>query len=187
MEHDLTLNRAEVRLRPLRPEDALALHPHLDEQLWAGMAVPLPASPEALAEEFSAVIRKEDGLAFAVERDGRVVGRTTFYDLVPGLRTEIGSTFYLRSVWGTRVNPLCKLLLFEHAFQSLDVGRAALRCDHRNRRSHQAIARLGARFEGTLRGYRYAADGTVADVDYFSVLRAEWPAVRQGLERRLAG
>ncbi len=187
MRHEVRLERDGVLLRPLRPEDAEVLHPHLDERMWAGMSAPLPPSPEALAEEFCALINRPDCLAFAVEEEGRVLGRTTFYDLVPGLRTEIGSTVYLRSAWGTRVNPVCKLLLFKHAFEELDVGRAALRCDHRNLRSHRAIARLGARFEGTLRGYRRAADGTVADVDYFSVLRAEWPRVRDGLERRLAG
>ena len=56
----------------------------------------------------------------------------------------------------------------------------------RNARSHAAIARLGATFEGTLRRFRPAADGTIADVDYFSVVREEWPAVRTGLEARLA-
>lgn len=127
MRHEVRLERDGVLLRPLRPEDAEVLHPHLDERMWEGMSAPLPPSPEALAEEFRALINRPDGLAFAVEEEGRVLGRTTFSDLVPGLRTEIGSTVYLRSVWGTRVNPVCKLLLFEQAFDELDVGRAALR------------------------------------------------------------
>ena len=84
------------------------------------------------------------------------------------------------------MNPGCKLLLFGHAFEEWALERVALRCDHRNARSHAAIARLGATFEGTLRRFRPAADGTIADVDYFSVVREEWPAVRAGLEARLA-
>ncbi len=133
------------------------------------------------------LIEADNAMAFAVEQDGRLVGRTSFYDLVAGLRTEVGNTIYSREVWGTAVNPAAKLLLFGHAFDALGLERVALRCDHRNTRSHAAIARLGATFEGTLRRFRPAADGTIADVDYFSVLREEWPVVRDGLLSRLGG
>lgn len=86
---------------------------------------------------------------------------------------------------GRRLNPTVKLLLLTHAFEELQVGRVALRCDSRNRRSHDAIRRLGAAYEGTLRRFRPSAAGPVVDVDYFSVLAEEWPAVRAGLEARL--
>ena len=185
MEHSTTLTRDGVRLRPLVVEDAPAFRALVDEEIWHGMSAPLPASDEAMAEHLRGLIERPGGLAFAVEREGRLVGRTTLYDLEPGLRVEIGNTIYAREAWGTEVNPTAKLLLFTHAFEELGVGRVALRCDHRNTRSHRAIARLGARFEGTLRAFRRAADGTVADIDYFSVLADEWPAVRQDLENRL--
>ncbi len=174
-----------MRLRPLIEDDAGALREIVDVRSWEGMSVPLPETDAQMAAHLTALIDQAGGTAFAVERGGRFVGRTTFYDIVPGLKLEIGNTIYARSVWGTRVNPLVKVLLFGYAFDELQVGRVALRCDHRNARSHAAIARLGATFEGTLRHFRPAADGTVADIDYFSVLRDEWPAVREGLERRL--
>jgi RimJ/RimL family protein N-acetyltransferase len=139
-----------------------------------------------MAAQLRSIIENPATLAFAVELRGRFVGRTTLYDLVPGLKTEIGNTIYAREVWGGEVNPAAKLLLFEHAFEVLGLQRVALRCDHRNTRSHRAILRLGATFEGTLRRFRPAADGTIADIDYFSVLREEWPAVRAGLEQRLS-
>lgn len=151
------------------------------------MSVPLPSTDDGMADHLRPLIERSGALAFAVEKDGRFVGRTTFYDLVPGLKVEIGNTIYARDVWGSDVNPTAKILLFAHAFEQLGVGRVALRCDHRNARSHRAIERLGAVFEGTLRHFRPAADGTVADVDYFSVLRDEWPDVRDGLEARLTG
>lgn len=186
MEHVITLRRGDVVLRPLRRDDAPALRAVVDEASWTGMSTPLPASDAEMAAHLDGIIAKPDVLAFAVEHDGVFVGRTTLYDIVDGLRTEIGNTIYGPDARGTVVNPSCKLLLFEHAFDELGVGRVALRCDHRNVHSHRAIARLGARFEGTLRRFRPAADGTVADVDYFSVLRDEWPTVRAGLEERLA-
>lgn len=185
MEHSTVLTHEDVTLRPLHREDAAAFRAVVDEQSWAGMSSPLPATDADMARHLEGIIAKPDVLAFAVEREGRLVGRTTLYDLVPGLRVEIGNTIYAREEWGSTLNPAAKLLLFGHAFDELGLGRVALRCDHRNSRSHRAIARLGARFEGTLRSFRPAADGSVADVDYFSVLRAEWPAVRQGIEARL--
>ncbi|PWH07702.1 GNAT family N-acetyltransferase [Brachybacterium endophyticum] len=188
MEHTTTLTRGGITLRPLSTEDAPAFRALADAGSWAGMSDPLPADDAAMASHLSGLIERPDALCFAVEKDGRLVGRTTYYDLVPRLRVEIGNTLYAREAWGSEVNPTCKLLLLEHAFAAdgLGVGRVALRCDHRNTRSHRAIARLGARFEGTLRAFRPAADGTIADVDYFSVLAGEWPAVREGLEARLA-
>jgi RimJ/RimL family protein N-acetyltransferase len=181
-----TLTRGAITLRPLVREDAPAFRALVDEESWAGMASPLPADDAAMAAHLGDLIDRPGSLCFAVERGGELVGRTTFYELVPGVRVEIGNTIYARAVWGSEVNPACKLLLFAHAFEELGLARVALRCDHRNTRSHRAIARLGAQFEGTLRAFRPAADGTIADVDYFSVLAGEWPAVRAGLEARLS-
>ncbi|UYG17112.1 GNAT family N-acetyltransferase [Brachybacterium huguangmaarense] len=186
MQHTIRRTCGAVTVRPLERADGAALRALSDEAMWRGNAEPLPTSDEGMADVLGALIAAPDVLAFAVEKDGRFVGRTTLYGIVPQLRAEIGSTIYARQVWATDVNPACKLLLLEHAFGELGVGRVALRCDHRNTRSHRAIARLGATFEGTLRRFRPAADGTVADVDYFSVIAEEWPAVREGLEARLA-
>lgn len=185
MQHDIVLTRGQIRLRPLGPDDAADLLDIVDEASWAGMGVPLPESEAVMAEHLRGMVDSPAIIAFAVERDGRFVGRSTLYDVVPGLKLEIGHTIYAREVWGTEANPTAKLLLFTHSFDALGMERVALRCDHRNVRSHAAIARLGATFEGTLRRFRPAADGSIADVDYFSVLRAEWPDVRLRLEERL--
>ncbi len=85
------------------------------------------------------------------------------------------------------MNPETKLLLLGHAFDVLGAGRVQLKTDVRNVRSQQAIARLGARYEGTLRRYQRRADGTVRDTVLFSILAEEWPAVRDALRARLIG
>lgn len=119
---------------------------------------------------------------------GIVVGTSSYLDAsVPDARLEIGSTAYTPAVWGGAVNPEAKLLLLGHAFDVLGAGRVQLKTDVRNVRSQQAIARLGARYEGTLRRYQRRSDGTVRDTVLFSVLAEEWPAVREGLRARLAG
>jgi len=184
--HEITLSKDETTLRPLSVDDAASLRAVVDAETWAGMSSPLPASDDEMAHHLAALIESPTTIAFAVEHRGRFVGRTTYYDLVPGLKAEVGSTIYAREVWGSRVNPTAKLLLLGHAFDVLGLERVALRCDHRNVRSRRAIERLGARFEGTLRRFRHAADGTIADIDYFSVLREEWPVVRADLEARLS-
>lgn len=187
MQHGVTLSRGGIVLRPLAPADAPALRAVVDEETWGGMSVPFPRSDAEMAAHLETLVGTAGVLAFAVEQDGELVGRTTFYEYVPGLRVEIGNTIYARRVWGTRLNPTVKLLLLEHAFEQMGVDRAALRCDSRNRRSHDAIRRLGATYEGTLRRFRPSAAGPIVDVDYFSVVAEEWPAVRAGLEARLGG
>lgn len=185
MEHDITLTRGDVRLRPLTREDAPALRALVDEEIWAGMSSPLPRTDEEMADQLAEVVERPTQFAFAVERDGAVVGRSVLYDLVPGLRLEIGHTHYARDQWGGDLNPTVKLLLLDHSFDVLEVGRVALRCDHRNQRSRGAILRLGATYEGTLRRFRPAADGSIVDAAYFSILREEYPTVREGLLARL--
>ena len=111
-------------------------------------------------------------------RAGSVVGWSSYL--------EIGNTAYDPGVWGSVVNPECKLLLLGYAFDELHMGRVQLKTDIRNHRSQQAIARLGATYEGVLRRYQRRADATVRDTVMFSVIAEEWPTVRAGLADRVS-
>lgn len=118
--------------------------------------------------------------------DGAIVGATELGDLhLVNESAHIGWTAYDPRVWGTAVNPEAKLLLltlaFDHGF-----GRVKLQADERNTRSRAAIAKLGARFEGIARREQPRADGSWRDSAVYSILVDEWPAVRAGLEQRLA-
>jgi len=148
-------------------------------------------------------------MPFAVRRvaDDRVVGTTRFLDLQvftwpppwpPGVDpgpepaddrppsvAEIGSTWYAASAQRTGVNADCKLLMLTHAFEVWRVHRVTFKTDARNRASRGAIERLGARPDGVLRAHSPAADGTIRDTAYYSVLASEWPEVSAGLRRRL--
>jgi RimJ/RimL family protein N-acetyltransferase len=66
------------------------------------------------------------------------------------------------------------------------VHRVSLRTDVRNERSRRAIERIGAKLEGVLRADKPATDDTVRDSARYSIVRAEWPAVRAALVQRLA-
>jgi RimJ/RimL family protein N-acetyltransferase len=128
--------------------------------------------------------------AFAVwhKAGRRHVGMTRYLNIEPAHRKlEIGSTWYEPAVWSGAVNPECKLLLMQHAFEALKYLRVEYKTDVRNGRSRAAILKLGAKQEGILRKHMIMADGHVRDSVYFSVIDEEWPAVKAGLERRLAG
>lgn len=99
---------------------------------------------------------------------------------------EIGWTWYAERVQRTAINTESKLLLCTHAFEALRVRRVSWKTDARNERSRAAILRLGARFDGILRAHRVAADGAVRDTAYYSMLAAEWPEAKRGLEAKLA-
>ena len=98
---------------------------------------------------------------------------------------EIGWTWLTASAQRTPINTEAKLLMLTHAFDRWRVHRVSLMTDARNQRSRQAILRLGARFDGVLRAARPASDGAIRDTAAFSILEAEWPAVRANLEARL--
>jgi RimJ/RimL family protein N-acetyltransferase len=189
VEHDIVLTGHGVRLVPVAPAHAAELFALIDAPLWAGMTTSPPATVDVVERSIAGACQAPGRYAFAVLDDdtGQVRGQTSFYDVAPEQeRCEIGHTFYGRPWWGGRTNPACKLLLLAHAFEAWGMHRVALRADARNLRSIGAITRLGAVPEGVLRGHRVAADGTRGDTAYFSILRAEWPAVRAGLEARLA-
>jgi RimJ/RimL family protein N-acetyltransferase len=118
---------------------------------------------------------------------GRAVGSTRFGDIdVPSERVEIGWTWIAPSYQRTAINTEAKLLQLHHAFDELGAGRVALKTDGRNEQSQRAIERLGAVREGVLRRHLWVADGVIRDTVYYSILRDEWPVVRDRLQERLA-
>jgi N-acetyltransferase len=118
---------------------------------------------------------------------GRIVGTSSLGDIdVANEKGHLGWTAYSPDVWGTSVNPECKLLLLRHAFEHCGFGRVKIRTDLVNLRSQAAIEKLGARREGVARRHLKRADGTWRDSVIYSVIIDEWPPVKSLLEQRLA-
>ena len=176
-----------VTLEPLTAAHAPdLLEAASDPLVWRWLSLPRPTTLPELEAVVSAAASEPGRVAWAVLVDGRAVGSTSYLDIdlsVGGL--EVGWTWYARSSWKTSVNPACKLLLLGHAFDELGAARVTLKTDALNARSRSAVLRLGAQYDGTLRHRRLRADGSVRDSAYYSVLAAEWPAVREGLLARL--
>ena len=87
---------------------------------------------------------------------------------------EIG-TWLRRADWGGGVNVEAKALLLDFAFGPLGLHRVEARIAVGNERSRRAFEKLGAVFEGTLRG-SFRKDGVVLDQAMYAVLAPEWRA-----------
>ncbi|MDO9609743.1 MAG: GNAT family protein [Brevundimonas sp.] len=136
-----------------------------------------------------AAMRAGTRIAYAVRRlsDGVVVGTTSLYEIHPAYRRcEIGSTFYRPEARGGAINPACKRLLLGHAFNAGAV-RVEIITDAVNAQSQAAILKLGAKAEGVLRKHKITWTGRARDTVMFAVIDDDWPEVRDGLDRRLAG
>jgi RimJ/RimL family protein N-acetyltransferase len=186
-----------VRLEPLTLEHVPALDAAASEDRAAYDWTPVPEGEAAHRRYVENMISEHaagNRLAFATVRidEDRVVGTTSFLDPQrwPGGggkldSIEIGSTWIGASAQRTVVNTEAKLLMLVHAFDVLGVNRVVLNTDARNERSRAAIARIGARFEGVLHGFRYGVEGTPRDTATFAIPVREWPDVRARLEARL--
>ena len=188
----VTLQRGDLRLEPMEPAHAAALAEAVrDGELWSLWFTTVP-TPEGCAAYIADALRGHAAgtmLPWVVRdlRSDTIVGATRYHDIVAPIgRVEIGYTWYAARVQRSHVNTTCKLLLLAHAFDTLGCRVVALRTDAENTRSQAAIARLGAHRDGVLRRFQARKDGSPRDTVMFSILREEWPAVRERLERRLA-
>lgn len=185
----IVLSGGRVRLEPLHLSHAPDLFDAgQDPDLWKYLPVPVQTRvEETQAWIKQAIDGQEQGtqIPFAIIdlETGRAIGSTRYLDIQRQDRNlEIGWTWLTPRVHGTRVNPECKRLLMEHAFETLGAVRVQLKCDGRNQRSQRAMEKLGCIREGALRRQRLCWDGHYRDTVYYSVLDHEWPQVKLTLD-----
>jgi RimJ/RimL family protein N-acetyltransferase len=132
--------------------------------------------------------QRGESIVFAtVERSsGRSIGSTRFMNIDrTNRRVEIGSTWISPAWQRTAVNTEAKYLMLRHAFEVWNCMRVELKTDALNQKSRNAILRIGAKEEGTLRRHLLTHTGRVRDTVYFSILDSEWPEVKAKLEARI--
>jgi RimJ/RimL family protein N-acetyltransferase len=182
-----------VRVEPLSMRHAADLSRAVEEDRSSYAFTRVPRAAEVVDYVSEQLAR--DGLTpFAQirQRDGLAVGCTAYWDPRywpdrPDLRAvEIGFTWLAATAQGTGINREAKLLLFTFAFETLGVARVDLKTDARNTRSRQAIAAVGAQFEGVLRSWSPSwapgEEGRLRDSAMFSVVADEWPTVKSRLQ-----
>jgi RimJ/RimL family protein N-acetyltransferase len=201
---NLVLEGKCVRLEPLehRHINGLVAATGNDGLLYQWSPVPRGMADTTTYVE-TALAWRDAGSAvpFAIVRTGDeiVIGSTRFWNLerwswptghpshgrgVPDA-CEIGYTWLARSAIRTAANTEAKLLMLTHAFEIWKVLRVCFHTDARNQRSRAALERIGGQFEGILRAHRMAADYIPRDSVRYSIMAAEWPAVKKRLAQLL--
>lgn len=189
----VVLEGTTVRLEPLRRDH--------EAQLWAAAKTDLAdifrwipysmQTPEDFGKYMDRAFAEQhagQSIVFAtVERSsGTVIGSTRFMNVdQANRRVEIGSTFLVPAWQRTGCNTEAKFLMLQHAFEVWKCIRVELKTDALNQKSRNAIMRIGAKEEGTLRQQLITYTGRFRDTIYFSILDHEWPEVKQRLQSRM--
>lgn len=183
-----TLQHGPVLLRPVQSGDGHLLTHLITPGLWDFFPDDL-STPELLnrwVESRVQLMGEGKWLPHVVFYQDLPVGISCYLNIdEPNRVVEIGGTWYGAAYHGTMVNPICKLLLLTHAFETLSFERVEFKTDVLNVHSRRAIAKLGAKEEGTLRSNRIVKNGRRRDTVYYSILPDEWPAVKQQLIERI--
>lgn len=187
----ITLENDFVTLEPLGHAHVAELErAAADGELWTLTVthIPAPGAMCAYIDKALAMQATSTALPFAVRdrRDGALVGSTRYYDFNPEVpRVLIGYTWYAASRQRSHVNTASKLLLIDHAFDTLGCAAVGWETDSLNTRSQRAIERLGAQRDGVLRQHKRRHDGTIRDSVEYSIIASEWPGLRPRLAERL--
>ncbi len=185
-----TLRGRHVSLEPLQPSHVPGLRQAVQgsglDQLWFTQ---VPAPPDVAAYVDAALQAQAEGrvLPFVIrDAAGDIVGSTRYYGLDASVPTlSIGYTWHAPRVQRTGLNTEAKLLLLQHAFETLGCLSVVFETSWFNHASRTAIARLGAKQDGVLRNHRRHPDGTPRDTVIFSIIDAEWTGVKRHLQFRL--
>lgn len=185
-----TLTHGPVRLEPFAEPHRAGLAAAAEADLTIFRHMPFPIAERGYGAWFDWLRAEQEAgrwIPHAVmTKDGRIVGQSCYLTLRPehdGL--EIGGTWYGRHAQGTAINPAAKLALLDHAF-ACGAQRVEFKTDALNAQSRAALTKLGATFEGIFRHQMRRPDGTWRDNAYFSIIRPDWPALRERIEVRIA-
>jgi RimJ/RimL family protein N-acetyltransferase len=190
--HPITLEGRVVRLEPLSlSHHAQMCEAGLDFELWHWTTnnVRTPEDMRAYIEQALAEQARGTSLPFATidQASGKVIGSTRYLNIdVTNLRVEIGATWLSKNWQRTAANTEAKYLMLRHAFEKFGCIRVELKTDSLNHRSREAILRLGAKEEGTLRNHMLTWTGRIRHTVYFSIIDSEWPEVKPRLEEMMA-
>lgn len=184
-----TLEGQYVRLTPLSLDHLAAL--------WtAAIAAPesfdyLRYGPFHNSDALKALLtdlaaRDDQPFWAALDPSGRALGWLSICDVYPTDGAfEIGSIWFAPPMQGTRAAREAIYLLMCLGMDTHRYERLVWRCQAQNAKSFQAALNLGFQHEGTWRNAA-VVDGWQRDIAWFSILRREWPAVKDAFDQWLA-
>ncbi|RZK37014.1 MAG: N-acetyltransferase, partial [Hymenobacter sp.] len=176
----VVLENRRVRLRPLEASDFEALKViAFNPDIWHYTLTRGDDAMSLAAYINTALQDRRAGRRYPfviIDREtGQLAGSTSYYNIAPhDQRLSIGYTWLGREFQRTGLNRAAKHLLLSYAFDHLGCERVELETDARNQQSQQAMRRMGATEEGTLRRHRLTQGGYRRDTVIFSIIRPEW-------------
>ena len=184
------LTHTHVRLEPYEERHRSGLAAAAEANLPIFAHMPFPIAERGFDAWFDWLRAEQEAGRWiphaVIAPDGQIVGQSCYLTIRPEHDgVEIGGTWYVPGAQGTAINPAAKLLLLGHAFDC-GAARVEFKTDALNAQSRAALTKLGATFEGIFRRRTKRANGTMRDDAYFSVIREEWPALRERIEARIA-
>lgn len=184
------LENEHVMLRPIRPEDREALRAiALDPRIWRYFVLRVETDEDFDAFFDLGIIdlqtRRRVAYYIADKDTGEAAGSMSFCNMMENDgRLEIGWSWLGVKWQGKGINRWAKFLMMRHAFEQLGAERVEFKTDQLNVQARHALTNIGAREEGTLRSFNPMPDGRRRDAVYYSVLKPEWPQVKEQLLRR---
>jgi RimJ/RimL family protein N-acetyltransferase len=179
------LENKRVLLQPLQAGHLEALLPvALEPSLWT-VGVTQILNQQDLEKYIHTALEEraaQTAIPFMIidKKENRVAGSTRFMSLtLPHKRAEIGATWITPSLHGSGLNKAMKFAMLQHAFEVMGLNRVEFKTDELNTQSRNAILSLGCKQEGILRSHMVTSTGRIRNSVYFSLLKEEWPDVKQ--------
>ena len=174
----------DAELRALEPWQAqefaahvAAARDHLSEWLPWGSSAADVAEAERLLQRYADAQARGEGRILGIWVGGKLVGGVLFrvWEQQAGV-CELGVWLAPEAV-GRGLITRASRAMIDYAFRERGMHRVEWRCATANTRSSAVAARLGMTREGVLRAAT-PLHGVRHDVELWSVLATEWPAVR---------
>jgi len=152
----------------------------------------LPYGPFSSAAEYTRWIEwaaaQPDPQFFAIldAASARPVGVASYLRIEPGMGViEVGHLSFSPALQRRPAATEAMYLMMRRVFEELGYRRYEWKCDALNAPSRRAAERLGFTYEGTFR-QAWVVKGRNRDTAWFSIIDAEWPALRAAFESWLA-
>lgn len=174
-----TLTTPRLVLRPFAPEDAAAVHAHLQDIEMARTTATVPHPYlEGAAEAWIASLAEKHAegqttLAITLREGGTLVGSMSLQTERAHRRGELGY-WVGRAHWGRGYATEAADALMRWGFRALGLHRVHAAHMSRNPASGAVLRKLGMRHEGTLRGHLLKWQ-MMEDLEVWGVLEDELP------------
>lgn len=191
--HDLVLETNRVQLRAIAQNDmdSFLRLARQDTDMWKYFSLNL--SDEAQLKKWMDIAfgdkKAETRRPFTIidKASGFVAGSSSMGNIsYHDLRLEIGWSWLGKDYRSTGINKHAKFVMMRYAFEELHFERVEFKTDVENARARQGLRNVGGVEEGILRSHMTMWNDRRRTSIYYSVLKNEWPALKETIFKELA-